>query len=475
MPGHCPGRADWRWLLGQQRLVEQIEAAGYNDQLGQLRRLDAGELLSLDADIPTLTSLYGIPLPLSSLSQFDALFPQAFTHGAQYRSHLAGNAAWLPLSVRDFFARIAGPQRLWVIRVPQALQQQGFLPHPQSDWLNGRLIGAFERALALPEVGLLALPDLERLQIPADLEDIPHLRLPNPAPQFLPCADEYDDTHRERRNPREVPQPPAPRDFLAVLQQLSGEIARRRPDIHLLLGMPFDPDGEGESPQISQAALLELHTWRNENRCSDLHRVQLLFPYLRSAHCPLRSPSGLLAAEMAKRTRQGAWLSVAGRPLADDCRPYPPINRNHATELREQHALGILIEERGQVKLDDERLGAGVFGDTSEHARSGEIARFLGWLQRELRRLGEQLVFDTDPRDPRPRILLESFFGRLHAHGALRGRLPADGYNIRQSAPSESTLLFDIELAPAFPIDRIRLSISRDGHDQGWNIGGPHA
>jgi len=480
MPGHCPGPANWRWLLEQPQLVGLIEQAGYHDQLDALRKLDkllksgVGEGPSDDTDIASLTLLQNIPLPLDSLSHFNHLFPQAFTTGTLYRSQLAGNAAWLPLAVRDFFAgtRGNGPQRLWVIPVSEHAQQEGFLPSQDTVWEDNKLISAFDRALGLPDVGLIALPDLERLQVPADLPDIPRLRLPNQVPAFLPCSSEYDDMHRERRYSEEIPKAPAPRDFVNTLNALAGLIARRRPDMHLLLGMPFDPDGETESPRISPDDLNRLGNYRESARGHYLRRVQLTFPYLRSARHALKSPAGVLAAEMAKRSRQGSWLSVAGRPLGDEARPYPPINRNLATELRDTHAIGVFIEERGQLKLDDERLAAGVFNDSAEHARSGEIARFLGWLQRELRRLGEQLVFDVDPRDPRPRILLESFFGQLHARGALRGTMPGDAFTIRQMAPAGSTLLFEIELAPAFPIDRIRLSISRDGHDQGWQVGG---
>ena len=472
MLGHCPGRANWRWLLEQAEMVSLIEAAGYRDTLDHLRQLrDApGELE--DVDIAALTRLYRLPLPLTAFSQFQMLFPQAFSTASRYSSRLAGNAAWLPLAVRDFFSGMGArePQRLWVLPVREADNQQAFLPHPDTDWMNGQLVGAFDRALGLPDVGLIALPDLERLQIPADLPDNPRLRLPNPAPQFLPCGDEYDDTHRERRNPDEMPLNLPQLAFSELIEQLGGELALRRPDIHLLLSMPFDEQPQGESPGISNATLGWLKQYRKDVHRHYLRRIQLLYPYLRSATVALSSPSGVIAAEMARRTRAGAWLSCAARPLSDTYRPYPPVNRQQATGLREEHALGVLIEERGQLKLDDERLAAGVFDDPAEHARSGEIARFLGWLQRELRRLGESLVFDVDPQDPRPGILLETFFSQLHARGALRGSLPEEAFSITQSAPAESTLLFEIDLAPAFPIDRIRVSISREGRDQGWSI-----
>ena len=67
-----------------------------------------------------------------------------------------------------------------------------------------------------------------------------------------------------------------------------------------------------------------------------------------------------------------------------------------------------------------------------EHWRSAELMRFMGWLRRELRALGERLLFDTDPRDPRPELALRSFFGRLHEAGALRGAQPEHAHLVRQ-------------------------------------------
>jgi hypothetical protein len=96
--------------------------------------------------------------------------------------------------------------------------------------------------------------------------------------------------------------------------------------------------------------------------------------------------------------------------------------------------------------------------------------RFLGWLRRELQALGEQLVFSVDPRDPRPGMLLGDFLDRLHRLGALRGRLPEQAYRLAQRQEGESTLVFDIEIAPAYPIDRIRLTFVHDRHAGGARV-----
>ena len=85
----------------------------------------------------------------------------------------------------------------------------------------------------------------------------------------------------------------------------------------------------------------------------------------------------------------------------------------------------------------------------------------------------DQLVFDVDVNDPRPRLVLERFFRRLYRQGALRGRVPEEGFEIRQSQPQEGALQFDIEVAPAFPIDRIFLTfVNRDGEWQAEVVDG---
>jgi hypothetical protein len=70
--------------------------------------------------------------------------------------------------------------------------------------------------------------------------------------------------------------------------------------------------------------------------------------------------------------------------------------------------------------------------------------------------------------------VLERFFSRLFQQGALRGRLPEEAFSIRQRATTqESTIAYDIEIAPAFPIDHITLTfVNRSGD---WEFEVSHA
>jgi hypothetical protein len=135
----------------------------------------------------------------------------------------------------------------------------------------------------------------------------------------------------------------------------------------------------------------------------------------------------------------------------------------------------VLTRRNGRCVVDDERLAVPCLAPVAlrrltaaqragEHWRSAEVMRFMGWLRRELQQLGERLVFDTDLSDPRPELALRTFFNRLHALGALRGARPEQAFRISRASQGESTLVFEIEIAPAYPLDLIRITFVQDRH-----------
>ncbi len=184
MLGHCPGPVAVARLQELPGLLAQVEQLGFGARLG--RQLAQAE--------PRIAH---VPLPLNSMAEFDDIFPQARQVATGHRSLLAGSRAWLPQAVADFFAN--GGEKLWLVPVPEEEGQAGFLVPEYAvlhdiDSLRGLAV-----VLALQDVGLVALPDLERLQIPAQLPDVPRLRLHNPHPRFLPLSQQGGDDHRERR------------------------------------------------------------------------------------------------------------------------------------------------------------------------------------------------------------------------------------------------------------------------------------
>jgi len=516
MLGHCPGSARWERLADDRALLDEIAALGFEHATRRLTRLLAGGGRSQPGD-DDVRALLRLPLPIYSLGQFQALFPDAFDAATGYWSRLAGDRAWLPPAVQDFFQNAAelpsGTLKLWLIRVPEDAGRRGMLPDPQRHrtLLDPTALGAFERALLIPEIGLIALPDLERLQVPAQLADIPPLEPTPRSPVFLPCSDaaasaEHAAGGRNTNDGEDAAGVPEPEPALAahqVLVPILHALARHRPDLQCLLTLPLDADADKEVPQPDSntlayvarlagtgAAGLQMGAARGagsalaraEHPAPALSRIQLLFPYLRGPDRPLASPVGLIAGLQAQVSAElGTWRSIAGRPLPGTARPYPEQTQQQATALRAQPGVGVLVRHRGAVMLDDERLAApvpsarafiarGSAARDAEHYRSGEVARFLGWLRRELTRVGEALLFDVDPADPRPGIALTGLFTQLHQAGALRGRLPEQAFRVQQRAAPASVLAFDIEIAPSFPIDRIRLTFAQNRHAEGGSV-----
>ena len=80
--------------------------------------------------------------------------------------------------------------------------------------------------------------------------------------------------------------------------------------------------------------------------------------------------------------------------------------------------------------------------------------RFMGWLRRSLRDLGEDMIFNLDSRDPAVGNILDSFFQELHQKGALRGAQPEDAYRLINLSNQPNLIHYQIEIAPSFPVDR---------------------
>ncbi len=526
--GHCPGRINVQVLQRNRVLLGELERAGFSRTADRLER---GAALRPE-------ELYFLPIPISSGDELDSVFPNARTGLAQLaetadalraeagagaaeaffpapladgddvrplRSDAAGGTrAWLPWAADDFFA--GGGERLWIVRVPEprseplgphdprdledALDLRQAIRHGggktlRRDLSPGLLVHRLGllALLRIPQIGVVALPDLERLLLPDGAEPEP-LEPVRPVPVFMPCG----SGQRGQVPAADGGHPGAGAgalDFPEAMQMLAGTLEAVRPDVQCLLTLPMEraPGGRvsaaGPGPAIDPRALAAVADMAGDTTAGTLRRLQLLWPYLRNESRGIHSPTGPVAAGQVRQAKAlGVWRSIAGTPLGSRAVTYPRLSRAQLRTLREEPGIGLLTDRRGQLVLDDERLavpalhpGAYDIADIKRWSgyRSGEVRRFIGFLLRELAALGDTLVFTADDRDPRPRILLEAFFNGLHGRGALRGRQPRDAFTIRKSDRREGVIAYDIDVAPAVPIDKLILSfVNRAGR---WQAG----
>jgi hypothetical protein len=171
-----------------------------------------------------------------------------------------------------------------------------------------------------------------------------------------------------------------------------------------------------------------------------------------------------VAGHIVHKTRtEGIWRSVAGMPLNTHLSLWPEVGRKDRARLRDRLGIGVFHATENDMRLDDERLAVNGFCDhVGTACKSGELMRFVGWLRRSLRDLGEDMIFQLDGRDPAVRNMLDAFFAELHRKGALRGAQPEDSYRLTNLSNMPNLILYRIEIAPSFPVDRFVVTFMHD-------------
>jgi hypothetical protein len=454
MIGHCPGRFNRADFLNMPQLQREIRFSG------NAEKLDA--LLEDESYFP-----YNLPIPVYARSEFRRLFPDAHDKGCQYYSTLAGDKAWLPLCVDDFFAN--GGQKLWVVIVPEEQEQLGFYSPTFVDLTDTASLTGIATTLVLNNVGIVCLPDLERLQIEAHWLDIAHLRLENPNPEFVPCSTDWDDGHRERRNSDELKTPTSPVAFINIVENILVLLAKKRPDMMCLFSLPMLSEGSETMPTVDSSAIATLQSIKSGSGAHQLRHLQLIFPYLQNPQGSLLSAVGLIAGrQSAVSDNEGPWRSIAAKPFACAASIYPPLSKAQQLQLRNEYGVTVVHGKPDSLQLDDERLAVSVLPDASGSSsinaglHSAEVMRFMGHLRRQLTALGNQIIFNSDYRDPQPKLMVEHFLRQLFHQGALRGDTADAAFRVSVDHSREGVIAFDIEVAPSFPIDRIKLKFTNE-------------
>ncbi|MDX2476087.1 MAG: hypothetical protein QNL05_01845, partial [Gammaproteobacteria bacterium] len=204
----------------------------------------------------------------------------------------------------------------------------------------------------------------------------------------------------------------------------------------------------------------------------ELAHVQFIFALVYTDERPLTSASGLLAGHVVHKTRtEGVWRSIAGMSLSENLSVWPQTGKKHRVKLREELGLGVLFTAGESLQLDDERLVVKGFCDHAGTAcRSGELMRFIGWLRRSLRDLGEDMIFNLDSRDPAVGNILDAFFQELHQKGALRGAQPEDAYRLINLSTQANLIHYQIEISPSFPVDRFVVTFMHNSKANSLNL-----
>jgi len=437
-----------------------------------------------------LNALLGVPVPVESWAEFDALFDW------NSRAPVAGAAERLPcplgLAVRQFF--LQGGARAWIVRcgdplpltdpaldddkfkdlqltslagpAPKGADAQPILPGfggrstvpdplDVSTWQGAALIYSVEDA------AMLLLPDLTDLCAgPAQVMAQPP-EPPGPPEQFLPCAPAAADSAPDAREPR--PQYRAPRlgqqgyrlwsSALAYTLEMLGRPRgpEHRRDVMLVASLPI-PQAGLDMPAGSEQWPLEL-LCESGNAGTDKAplapfdsdsigsaRLQLSYPWILtpdSAACPegLQSGEGSLAGLIARSALEGgAFRSAAGRTLSSPALLFPRLAPSSVARGLPGKAdwlgdrLCIFAERRSRIELVSDSTAA-----ADRAWRKGGVSRLIGILLRACRHMGENLVFE--PSGPalwsRLRAQVTAVLEQLRALGAFDGLSSADCYRVR--------------------------------------------
>ncbi|TGX53686.1 phage tail protein [Sphingomonas gei] len=437
-----------------------------------------------------MDSLLGLPVPVESWSEFDALY--AWDQRPMGPGSDQSVPCPLGLAVRRFFAE--GGAKAYVVRTGDPIALDDAAAGPEAFTKAKRLLLAWKTnkpadaalrqpllaglgglgspsdpadpatwtgaavAYAVEDAALLLLPDLIDLCAGAPHQAPPPQEPPGPPEIFKPCAPAAPELAPEARVARPALLAPrldaegyamwsrATRFALDLLGRPKGPAHRRDLTLVSAMPLPFVAEGgfsDGEEcwplalldrPDLAGPGLRLLDDGAVGNA-----RLQLAYPWIAtpdSVDLPegLESPEGALAAVIARSAIQrGAFRSAAGEPLRSVTALVPEIGASDLARGLPGKAdwlgdrLSLFAVRRGRVEL---------FSDSSmapQRAwRPGGTSRLMGILLRASRTLGDDLVFE--PAGPilwgRMRAALEALCDSLRALGAFAGRSRDEAFTV---------------------------------------------
>jgi hypothetical protein len=399
-------------------------------------------------------ALTGLPLKFDSAAAFAAAFPD--------------DPSWLAAAVSDYFN--AGGRRAVVIRLqidPSSSQLDAYVaptlkPSPLP-FGHVPLVG-LDIAMAVPQAGLVLLPDLEQLCFKAAKVSLAQAPQPTlPPPQFRPFA------------PRPAPPSPSPASQAGkddepvapgdVLGRVNAALAAQRPDMQCLFSIPIGADETLSAARL--AARAKTYLYGADLLGPALPQIQALAPMLGGAG-GAASPSGSVAGMIAGMAETaGIWRSLYGWALPPGSIPLRSIENRALADLRQWGVTALRAGSQGAV-IDGDFMA---IPRAATGQRSAGNHRLMGWLTRQLLAFGEQLVFDDNHRDGRVELILLDFFDDLHKAGALAGNQVSDAVTITSASTAANAIGYNIQIQTALALETIRLQFSPSRVTAAWGGG----
>ncbi len=437
-----------------------------------------------------MDSLLGLPVPVESWSEFDALYAW------DRRPMGPGSDQMVPcplgLAVKRFFAE--GGAKAYVVRTGDPIALDDAAAGPEAFTKAKRLLLAWKTtkpadaalrqpllaglsglgspsdpadpatwtgaavAYAVEDAALLLLPDLIDLCAGAPHQAPLPQEPPGPPEIFKPCAPAAPELAPEARVARPALLAPrldaegyatwsrAIRFALDLLGRPKGPAHRR--DLTLVSAMPLPFVAEGgfsDGEECWPLALLDRPDLAGpklrllDDGAVGNARLQLAYPWIAtpdSVDLPegLESPEGALAAVIARSAIQrGAFRSAAGELLRSVTALVPEIGASDLARGIPGKAdwlgdrLSLFAVRRGRIELLSDSSMA-----PQRAWRPGGTSRLMGILLRASRTLGDDLVFE--PAGPilwgRMRAALEALCDSLRALGAFAGRSRDEAFTV---------------------------------------------
>ncbi|MEL7371804.1 MAG: hypothetical protein AAFN74_22965 [Myxococcota bacterium] len=492
----------WSRVLPPSRRPEIFADVGrwLRDQ-GWIDAPGSGTDPAVDARQAQAYELLHVPIPCHSFGEFEALFD---ADGRQGPDPAESTPPYLAAAVQAFFFQ--GGRRCFVIRAGDALPWrldaatanaalQALIPPratPERDPQDRERWQGIGHLHGLDEAVMLVLPDLPHL-VAQSLEPTvvpPVPVVPNAA--FGPCQ---QDSLIE-----DEPLPPplvAPRcidevgyqNWAQQIHNVADFLAEHRRDVQLLATIPLAADDAAAQVDLwgtlLRAGILAAREGSTLGISSAF--VQLTHPWLRSAwsnRLPERwAPSdAAVAGALARHTLlNGAFNSAIRTPMEGVFDLNPRVSAAERTRKRpmtsptelDTRALAQRVTLIGRASAGRPvELLSDVTTSIDERYRPAGANRLMSIWVRALLRAGREFVFEPSNEQTWARIRqrVRDIGLSLVGQGALAGRRPSDGFQVRcdrstttQADIDRGRIRAEVVYQPNLPVESIRIQLDLAG------------